>query len=154
MKAHLTIAVRNPDWFWTKDQLDEARDYRKEWEALNEDKVPKFVPSETLEVAFDVEEIIDNRHTSFEIPLKSKNGDIATCNLEDLTVVEFRGKIDTWKAAVSNSLIHQYMGARKQEYKLYVYFYIKENVRFHQVAPGIWISEAHKQILEDFISSR
>jgi hypothetical protein len=39
MKVILKIAVRNPEWYWSEEELEEAGDYRNEWEALNKDKV-------------------------------------------------------------------------------------------------------------------
>ena len=71
MKVILTIAVRNPDWYWTKEEMDNAGDYRNEWEALNEDIVWKHVPSDTFEIPFDVKDIKENRKAELYRPLNS-----------------------------------------------------------------------------------
>jgi hypothetical protein len=57
MKVVVTIAVRNPEWYWSKEEMREAGEYRKEWEALNDDKIWKHIPSDTFEIAFDVQDI-------------------------------------------------------------------------------------------------
>lgn len=155
MKVILTIAVRNPDWYWTKEEMDNAGDYRNEWEALNEDIVWKHVPSDTFEIPFDVKDIKENRKAEFDFKFTSEDkSQSASCLIKDLTIVQFFGEKENEKSEViiSNSLIHQYIGARKREYRYYVYFYIKENVsyeRFHQL---IWLSEEHKLEIEQRLS--
>jgi hypothetical protein len=155
MKVIFTIAVRNSDWYWTKEEMENAGNYRKEWEALNEDKIWKYVPSDTFEVPFDVKDVKENREAEFDFKFtledKSKS---ASCHIKDLTIVQFAGENEEEKIEViiSNSLIHQYIGARQKEYKYYVYFYIKENLyyeRFHQL---IWLSEEHKLEIEQKLS--
>ena len=155
MKVILTVAVRNPDWYWTKAEIENAGDYRKEWEALNEDKVWKHVPSDTFEIPFDVKDIKENRKAEFDFKFTSEDkSQSASCRIHDLTIVQFIGEKANEKVEViiSNSLIHQYISARQREYKYYVYFYIKENLsyeRFHQL---IWLSEEHKVRIEQQLS--
>jgi hypothetical protein len=57
-------------------------------------------------------------------------------------------KNEKTEVVVSNSLIHQYIGARQKEYKYYIYFYLKENASYERLGQLIWISESHKNELE------
>jgi hypothetical protein len=152
MQVILTVAVRNPEWYWTKEELKEAGDYRKEWEALNEDKVWKYVPSDAFEISFDVTDIKENRNAEFEVRFISedKTQSIAH-NLKDVTIIQFigEGEHEKTEVVISNSLIYQYIGARQRQYKYYVYFYIKENAPYEKLHQLVWISDNHKRELEE-----
>jgi hypothetical protein len=152
MKVILTIAVRNPEWYWTKEELDKTGDYRKEWEALNEDKVWKHVPSDSFEIPFEVKDIKENRKAEFEFKFTTENKAQSVSHIiKNLTIVQFMGNNENEKieTIISNSLIHQYIGARQKQYKYYVYFYLKENTNYEQLHQLIWLSEKDKLELEE-----
>lgn len=154
MKVVFTIAVRNPEWYWSKDELRGAGDYRKEWEAINGDKVSKHASSESFEVPFDVKDIKENRQATFNFDFTSedKTQIISHC-LKDLTIVQFIGASDEKaEVIISNALIHQYISARQRQYKYYVYFYIKENARYVKLGQVIWLSEQHRLELESSLN--
>jgi hypothetical protein len=151
MKVILTVAVRNPDWYWSKEQLKEAGDYRKEWEAINGDKIWKHVPSDSFEIPFDVKDIKENRKDEFELKFISEDKTQSLSHIvKDMTIVEFIGENDQkTEVAISNSLIHQYIGARQKQHKYYVYFYLKENASYERLHQLIWLSEKDKIELEE-----
>ena len=66
MTVIVTIGVRNPEWYWTKEQLQDAGEYRKTWEAINEDKIYKHIPSDQVQIDFDVKDIKENRKANYE----------------------------------------------------------------------------------------
>jgi hypothetical protein len=152
MKVIVTIAVRNPEWYWSKEKMQESGDYRKEWEAINEDKIWKHVPSDTIEIAFEVKDIKENRNTEYELEFVSADkAQSFSHTIKEVTAIQFIGDKPNEKAevVVSNSLIHQYIGARQKEYKYYIYFYLKENWPYERIGQLIWISENHKTELEN-----
>jgi len=152
MKVILTIAVRNPEWYWSKEQLKEAGDYRKEWEAINEDKIYKHVPSEQMQIAFDVKNIQEDRQSSFEMKFSTEDKSrMISHTINDVTIIKFIGENhgEVAEALVSNSIIHQYIGAKQKEYKYYIYFYLKENVEYQRLNPSTWISREHKIEIEN-----
>lgn len=150
MRVIITIAVRNPDWYWSKEELQEAGEYRKEWEVLNEDKVEKYLPSEAFEIAFDVRDIKENRNGTFDIRFVSEDkSQSISHSVKQVTVVEFIGTDQSISIVISNSLIHQYIAARQREYKYYVYFYLKENTPYERLNQFIWLSDGHRQELEE-----
>ena len=63
MKVIVTVGVRNSQWYWSTEELKKAGEYRQEWEALDEDKIEKYLPSETFEINFDVVNIKEERKT-------------------------------------------------------------------------------------------
>jgi hypothetical protein len=154
MEVILTVAVRNPEWYWSKEELEEVGDYRKEWEAINEGKISKHVPSEEFEIPFDVTEIKENRKGEFQLILISEDRTNSISHyLTDVTIVQFLGEKDQKKieVVISNSLIHQYIGVRQKHYKYYVYFYLKANIPYEKLHQLIWISDAHRKELEELI---
>jgi hypothetical protein len=151
MKVVLTVAVRNPEWYWSKQELEEVGEYRKEWEALNEDKIEKHLPSWAYEIAFDVKDIKENREAEYEISFvaKENKAEKMTYCLKDVTVVTFVGDNHTSDVVISNSLIYQYVGVRKMGYKYYIYFYLKGDVSYEKLHQLIWISEQENTLLEE-----
>lgn len=148
MRVVVTIAVRNPEWYWSEEKLQETGEYRKEWEAINEDKVEKHQPSEAFEVGFDVADIKENSNSTFDIMLVSEDRSQSISHtLENITVVDFIGNEEKLSVVISNSLIHQYIAARQKEYKYYVYFYLKENTPYERLNSFVWLSDEHRQEL-------
>lgn len=156
MEVTFTVAIRNPLWFWPKEEMKKEKDYRKTWEAINADKIDKHNPFWQYKIPFDVEEIKENRETEHQIKLasaKDNNGSIYF-TLKDVSVVTFISKTEKMEAVISNSLIHQYLGAKQQEYINYVYFYLTENCRYyHPVDQLIWMSESAKKEMDRYISN-
>src|SRR4051794_5411187 len=98
---------------------------------INEDKVEKYLPSVTFGFKFDVERIEENREAEFKFELNAKGERVLSHPLKNLTVVNFLGpNNESGRVIISNSLIHQYIGARKKGYKYYTYFYLKENIPY------------------------
>ena len=149
MRVIVTIAVRNPEWYWSKEALQESGEYRKEWEMINESKIYKHLPSEAFEIAIDVMDIKENRNAIYDIKLVSEDRKQSISHgLQDVTVVDFIGEKDKVSTVISNSLIHQYIAARQKEYKYYVYFYIRENTEYERMNQFVWLSKEHQQELE------
>jgi hypothetical protein len=139
MKVIVTVGVRNSEWYWSKEDLIEAGDYRKEWEALNEDKVEKFLPSDTFEIGFDVDNIIEDRKTGFDL-LYHKDGVPSKYHLEDVSVFTFLSKEgEKVEVVISNPLIHQYIAAKQKEYAQYVYIYLNENIKYKKGNSFSWM---------------
>lgn len=148
MKVIVTVGVRNSQWYWSTEELKKAGEYRQEWEALDEDKIEKYLPSETFEINFDVVNIKEERKRDYEI-LYNMNGISLSYNLEDVSVITFFGN-DNLKTdiVISNPLIHQYIAARQKEYKHYIYFYLKENSEFVKGNRLTWMLESdYKNII-------
>lgn len=145
MKVIVTVGVRNPEWYWSTEEIKKAGEYRQEWEALNEDKIEKYIPSETFEIDFDVVNIKEERKREYEI-LYNMNGISSSYNLEDVSVITFYGN-DNVKSdiAISNPLIHQYIAAHQKEYKTYIYFYLKENCKFVKGNRLTWMLESDQK---------
>lgn len=149
MKVIVIIAVRNPEWYWSKEELQESGEYRKEWEMINEGKIYKHLPSEAFEIDFDVVDIRENRNATFDIKLMSEDRKQSISHtLQEVTVVDFVGEKDIVSTVISNSLIHQYIAARQKEYKYYVYLYIKEHTEYERLNQFVWLSKEHQQELE------
>jgi hypothetical protein len=144
MKVMLTVGQRNPKWFWSKEEMKEFGDSYKEWQIINEGKIDKFNPSWSYQMSFDVKEIIDNRNADYELKVRrspDSNQEISVV-LNDVTVLKFIGEIDTAEIVISNSLIHQYIEAKKRKYKNYIYFYLKENLEFEHFDRCFWLAES------------
>lgn len=72
-----------------------------------------------------------NRSASFDLSFSTDKGDTVYVTISDVTVLKFIGDLGKGdQVVISNSLIHQYFGARKRRYKYYVYFSLKENIPF------------------------
>jgi hypothetical protein len=154
MKVVFTVAVRNPDWFWSEEQMEKEKDYREEWEAINEDKIDKHNPSWQYELPFDVKQIEDNRYAEHTLKFTAVANpeEIVHYVLHDVTVVKFIGEEQTIEAVISNSLIHQYIGAKKSVHKNYEYFYLKENASYyHPFDKLIWMAADAKAELEEHL---
>jgi len=120
---------------------------RKEWEMLNEDKIPKHSIEVDFEYNFDVISYKDNRNSKFDITLFNTSNEAntnplpVTFTLHDVTVVEFAGELEKSYVIVSNELIHQFISAKKNSNsKLYWYFYLKENSDYVQLSDNIFLS--------------
>ena len=151
MKIAVNIKVRNPEWYWTKEQLTESKKKdsmsRKEWEMLTEDKIPKHSAEVDFEYNFDVISYKDNRNSKFDITLFNTSNETntnplpVTFTLHDVTMVEFAGELEKSYVVVSNELIHQFMSARRNRNgRFYWYFYLKENSEYVKLTNNIWVS--------------
>lgn len=150
MRVIVTIAIRNSEWYWSNEELQEAGEYRKEWVMINESKILEHLLSETFEVGFDVMDIKDNRNAIFNLKLLSEDRKQSiSYTLSNVTVVDFIGEKDKVSIVISNSLIHQYISARQKEYKYYVYLYLKECTEYERLNHFIWLSKDHHQELEN-----
>jgi len=113
-------------------------------------------PTWAYKIPFDVIKVEDSRDSIFPLPLKdSTEGSHLklTYSLGDCTHVKFIGDGKVVDVVVSNSIIHQYLGAKKEGYKFYWYFFIKENITYERISEFIFISEEENKKLEHFIQS-
>lgn len=153
MKIAVNIKVRNPEWYWTKEQIAESKKKgsmsRAEWEMLNEDKIPKYSAEVDFDFMFDVKSYIDKRDSDFYLTVYVSNKNDKTYPavhnilVKDVTVVGFIGDKEESYVIVSNELIHQFISAKKNSNgKLYWYFYLKENSDYVQLSDNILLSNA------------
>lgn len=162
MKIAVNIKVRNPEWYWPKERMSDSKNKdsmsRKEWEMLNEDKIPKHSAEVDFEYNFDVISYKDNRNSKFGITLFKTNNETTnnplpvTFTLHDVTVVEFDGGLEKSYVVVSNELIHQFISARQNRNgRFYWYFYLKENSEYVKLTNNIWVSYVQfNKITEQF----
>lgn len=150
MNVSVSIRVRNPEWYWTKEELAKSKKKgemsREEWELHMEDKISKHSSTVDFEYAFDVVSHNDNRNTSFPLTIFSEEettGNLIPHEvvLENMTVIEFVGEKDKSYVAIANELIHQYLGVKQKKGRFYRYFYLKENVDCFSLSDNIWISQ-------------
>ena len=102
------------------------------------------MPTIEFDFNFDVIEFneveIDNYALEiFEIREDKIDDSPIIIQLKDVSVVNFIGKNDRSSVAVSNSIIHQYIGNKKRHGKHYFYFYIKEDADWIRVDQHIWL---------------
>jgi hypothetical protein len=143
MTVLINFNVRNPDWYWSADQMNESGDYYEEWKALNEDKVPKHLPSLGFRISFDVIDVQVNMNTIYDLKFsdRARPEIIQSVKLEDMTHVVFSGGDDKAEVVVSNEIIHSYLGAKKSGKKYYYYFFIKEDAEYERLTDTIWVSK-------------
>jgi hypothetical protein len=156
MKIAVNIKVRNPEWYWPKERLIDSTKKdsmsRKEWEMLNEDKIPKHSEEVDFEFKFDVKSYKDNRNSEYHLTINvSDNVDFtnpSTHNviIKNVTVVGFIGDKEESYVVVSNELIHQFISAKKNANgRLYWYFYLKEDSDYVRLTDNIWISYSENE---------
>lgn len=156
MKVQISIRVRNPEWYWSKEEMKENGDYREEWEMINEGKIYKHMPTMEFDFNFEVKEYQEADEDTFDIEIYlPKDGEIDKENpvrvqLEDVRVINFYGETDQCSVVISNSIIHD-SDIKKPRGKYYFYFYIKEDAEY-EVPPqneNIWLDSAEIQRLVD-----
>jgi hypothetical protein len=113
---------------------------------INEDKIQKNVPTIEFDFKFDVIEFNEVENDTYALEIyEIKDDQIVdspiNLQLNDVRVVNFIGKEDRCSVVVSNSIIHQYIGNKKQHGKHYFYFYIKEDADWVRVDQHIWLDE-------------
>ena len=144
MTVIINFNVRNPEWYWSAEEIREAGSYYEEWKAMNADKVPKHIPTWGYQIGFDVADVKENRKAVCEL----KYFDTAVPTIvrsftaEDMTHVIFNGKQDEKaEVMISNEIMHSFMGAKQSGRKYYWYFFIKENTDYERLENSIWLSK-------------
>jgi hypothetical protein len=167
MKKEVTVSikVRNPDWYWTKEEIAESKEGnsidRESWEMINEDKIPKHSKSYSFGFDFDVESYKVNRNETFDlIAFTSEHQNFSdyekhVISLKDVTIIKFEGSGKTSHVVVANDLIHQFINAQKgADGVIYWYFYLKENSGHNELSMSVWVSDNHlekiNKELEDY----
>lgn len=155
MKVHVSFNVRNPEWYWTPQQIRESDGLYESWKIINEDKVPKHLPSWTYEVGFDVLDIKENREAIFDLKFGATTSSeiIHTLPLSNMTHVTFIGEGEKAEIAVANAILHSYMGAQQVGRTYYWYFYVKETIGYNKVNDFIWLSDEQFKVVESMLSS-
>lgn len=160
MKIAVNIKVRNPEWYWTKEQLEKNKDYRKEWEMINGDKIDKHTNAVDFDFKFDILSYNDNRKTSYDLPIYSADNEnfenkvkhIVT--LDNVTVVEFIGETEKSYVVVSNEIVHQFISCKQEkDGRLYWYFYLQENSDHLRLTDNIWIADAQHEKIQKQIGT-
>jgi len=160
MKISVNIRVRNPEYYWSKQELDKSKRgegmSREEWLMINDSKVWKHIDFVAFEYNFEVLSCNDNRNGIFDLRFKSSNDESfedaieSNIQLDNVTVLEFLGKKDKGYTVVSNELLHQYIGSKKgKDGRYYWYFYIKENTPYNKFSDNIWLSDTHAHKIFD-----
>lgn len=150
MNVVVNFKVRNPEWYWSAEEMKKKKDFRELFEMLNEDKMQKHIPSWCYEFPFDVQKIEDNCSAVFPLEF-TVNEKKLIYELSDCTHVQFIGKEKKADAVVCNSLLHQYMAAHKSGTKYYVYFYIKENIKYERLSNLIFLNEEECLKIDAFL---
>lgn len=151
MKISVNIKVRNPEWYWTPEELLESKEAgslsREDFEAINGDKIKKHDEFVDFEYKFEVINYTTNPKTTFDLSIFTSESEEYVnptehiLKLENVTIVEFIGKTEKSLVVVSNDLIHQFIGASKgNDGRIYWYFYLKENTPYKRLCDNIWIS--------------
>jgi hypothetical protein len=140
MNVVVNFKVRNPEWYWSKEEMAEKEDFRPLFEMINGDKIEKHIPAWQYGFPFEVLKIEDNCNAVFPLEFVV-NEQKLVYDLHDCTHVQFIGKDKKADAVVCNSLLHQYIAAHKSGTKYYVYFYIKENIHYDRLGNMIFLNE-------------
>ncbi len=152
MNVVVNFKVRNPEWYWSKEEMAEKKDVRPLFERINEDKIEKHIPAWEYGFPFDILKIEDNSNAVFPLEFVV-NGQQFIYELHGCTHVRFIGEEKTADAVVCNSLLHQYLAAHKSGAKHYVYFYIKENVKFYRLSQMVFLNEKESEAIDAFLSA-
>lgn len=152
MEVIINFKVRNPEWFWCKEEMQKKNDFRPLFEMVYEDKMEKHIPAWGYGLPFDVIEIKDNRDALFPLEFDVK-GKRIVYELSDCTHVQFIGKENKVDAIVCNSLLHQYLAARKEGSKHYIYFFIKEDVKYERLGDLIFLNEEEASKIDALLIS-
>lgn len=151
MKTDVIIKGRNPEWYWPKERMTDSKNKdsmsRKEWEMLNEDKIPRHLEEVDFTFTFDVKSFKEKRNSNFPMSVYvSESADFISYSVhnvifKNVTVVGFLGDKTESYVIVSDELIHQFISAKKgAKGKQYWYFYLKENADFVHLAENVWLS--------------
>jgi hypothetical protein len=142
MTIIVNFNVRNPEWFWSHDKIKEYGDY-EEWKLYNDGKVPKHTPTWGYQVAFDVKDVKENRNAVYDLNFSTIDAPdkIQSLQLQDMTHLIFMNDEERVEVAVSNEIIHSYMGAQQRGGKYYYYVFIKEDVEFERPTDTVWLSK-------------
>ncbi|MBN8702741.1 MAG: hypothetical protein J0M08_06735 [Bacteroidetes bacterium] len=151
MEVKICIKVRNPEWYWTAKDIKDSKGYYEEWKLLNEDKVYKHVNFVEFEFNFPVLNYEDTRNGEInvlygEIDEQTNLPEWKVAKFTNMTVARFKGEIKSEYVALSNDIIHQFIGAKNKKGKLYWYFYIKEDIECKKLDENIWLSEEQTKI--------
>lgn len=131
--------------------MKEDGDYRPVFEMINEDKIQKHIPTIEFDFNFEVNEYQEAEENTFDLEIyPTKDDKIDKKNpvrvqLKGVCVIDFYGETEQCSVVVSNSIIHQYIGNKKQHGKHYFYFYIKEDAYWIKVDKHIWLDEVEAQ---------
>jgi len=157
MEVHVTISVRNPEWYWSREKIKESEGYYEEWKALNADKMWKMLPSWTLKIDFEVDTFEENRNTDYELKYCHANSheNLQSILLNDMTHVVFKGKEqnETAEIAISNSIIHSFFGAQKVGRTHYWYVYIKEDADYEKLTPVIVVNRDQANVISSIVQN-
>lgn len=154
MKIAVSIKVRNPEYYWTEEEVKESQKEDEmsyeEWLTINGDKIQKHIPAITFEYNYEVIKYEYPEDLEYELPVVTEEGTTEqSVKIFDVTVVEFIGKDQNSTVVISNDIIHQSIKAKKDKGKTYWYFYIKENSDYISFSPSVWLSkETAKKIFE------
>lgn len=149
MIVNINFNVRNPEWYWSAEEIREAGSYYEEWKALNADKVPKHSSAWGCQIGFDVADVNENRKAACELKyFDTADPDIVRSFIAgDMTHVIFTGtQGEKGEVMISNEIMHSFMGAKQSGRKYYWYFFIKENTDYERLENFIWLSK--RQFLE------
>lgn len=150
MNVVVNFKVRNPEWYWTAEEMKEKRDFRELFEMINGDKIEKHIPAWEYGFPFEVLKIEDNCNVVFPLEFVV-DGKKIVYEVPDCTHVQFIGEDKKTDAVVCNSLLHQYMAAHKSGTKYYVYFYLKENIKFERLGDMIFLNEEESLKIDSFL---
>lgn len=156
MKIAVIIKVRNPEWYWTKEELLESKNgksmSREEWLFINGDKISKHTIGVDFEYLFQASNYLENPVANFKLNVYCSNSEdfenhsIHTIELNDMTVVEFSDESHKSHVAISNELIHQFISAKQNKDGChYWYFYLKENTEHTKLITNIWVSDTQRK---------
>ncbi len=143
MEVNVSIKVRNPEWYWSNDEDD----LYKEWQIMNEDKVQKYIYGLDYGFAKEVLSVDHLDDTSYELDVSPAgppaNPGAEKMILDGVSITHFRFAEGKSTLIISKSLIHSLLVEQPRNAKYYRYYYLYENVPYHHLAPGLWLSEQH-----------
>jgi hypothetical protein len=155
MTVIVNFNVRNPEWYWSAEEIKEADSYYEEWKALNADKIPKHIPTWAYKIAFDVVDVSENRNATCELEFRDSQDHqiVRSFIAEDMTHVVFTSKQgEKAEVRISNEIMHSFMGAKQSGRKYYWYFFIKEDAKFERLEDTIWLSQRQFLLLQESLS--
>ncbi|WP_316840064.1 hypothetical protein [Pedobacter gandavensis] len=141
MEIQINISVRNPEWYWSDD------DYKKEWIAINSEKVAKYSPAISFLINADVQRYSKGELEKYTFKISNKDQSVNPFKevlVDQLDVTEFIYADGSTPVIVSKSILHNVMAAQNQgKGKFYWYYFIKEDADYVQLESNIWLSRAH-----------